>query len=343
MRLKSYFSETVEAAMELARKELGEEALLVNARPATPETRYLGTYEVVFGLTPVSVQAETPAAPQDSVRGELADLRRQLERLTHSLPAPSPAVAAPAASPPDAALLQEELDPEWARLLAGGTSLAELISADPTLGRPGQRPAIAALVGPPGAGKTTTLVKLAARHGLALGRAVQILTTDVYRIAAADQLRTLAAILGIACEVCETPAALAGQLEGFRGRHLILIDTPGFALREMEEAAEWAAFFSSREDIDTHLVLPAPVRSADLRRIADAYAAFHPGKLLFTRLDETSRFGALANEAARMGLPLSFFCNGQQIPDDLEEASAARVSALLGLSASPAQRMGAAA
>ncbi len=49
MKLKSYFSGTVEAAMELARKELGDEALLVNARPATPETRYLGAYEVVFG------------------------------------------------------------------------------------------------------------------------------------------------------------------------------------------------------------------------------------------------------------------------------------------------------
>ena len=61
MKLKSYFSGTVEAAMELARQELGEEALLVNARPATPETRYLGAYEVVFGIPPRQMQ---PAARQ---------------------------------------------------------------------------------------------------------------------------------------------------------------------------------------------------------------------------------------------------------------------------------------
>ncbi len=70
MKLKSYFSGTVEAAMELARKELGEDALLVNARPATPETRHLGAYEVVFGVTSRSARIggrcrRRLAAPQD--------------------------------------------------------------------------------------------------------------------------------------------------------------------------------------------------------------------------------------------------------------------------------------
>ena len=51
MRLKSYFSGTVEAAIDLARRELGEDALLVNARPSTPETRSLGAFEVVFGVS----------------------------------------------------------------------------------------------------------------------------------------------------------------------------------------------------------------------------------------------------------------------------------------------------
>ena len=62
LRLKSYFSGTVEAAMDLARKELGDEALLVNARPATPETRHLGAYEVVFG-SGVTTRAANPSVP----------------------------------------------------------------------------------------------------------------------------------------------------------------------------------------------------------------------------------------------------------------------------------------
>jgi hypothetical protein len=85
MKLKSYFSASVEAAMELARTELGEEALLVNARPATPETRYLGAYEVVFGTpgVPASKPAETSdrPAPADTLSRDVADLKREIERL----------------------------------------------------------------------------------------------------------------------------------------------------------------------------------------------------------------------------------------------------------------------
>jgi flagellar biosynthesis GTPase FlhF len=87
MKLKSYFSRTVESAMELARQELGEEALLVHARPTTPETRYLGAYEVVFGVVPASPAPSSlaPNAPESSpLHGELNDLRRQIVRLTPS-------------------------------------------------------------------------------------------------------------------------------------------------------------------------------------------------------------------------------------------------------------------
>src|SRR5580700_7752084 len=94
MRLKSYFSGTVEAAMELAHKELGEDALLVNARPSTPETRGLGAYEVVFGVPP-KAEAEIAAKPvqtslvkpsaADSLAQDVAELRREMERMAQSL------------------------------------------------------------------------------------------------------------------------------------------------------------------------------------------------------------------------------------------------------------------
>src|ERR1700722_12966877 len=100
MKLKSYFSGTVEAAMVLARQELGEEALLVNARPATPETRYLGAYEVVFGIPPRPMPASAPPptasfAPKleradreresnDRLAQEVAGLKREFERMMRS-------------------------------------------------------------------------------------------------------------------------------------------------------------------------------------------------------------------------------------------------------------------
>jgi flagellar biosynthesis protein FlhF len=332
MKLKSYFSTSVEAAVEQARKELGDEALLVHARPTTPESRYLGAYEVVFGLGPIP-QPAAPAATPPHLSHELADLRRQVDRLTRSFEAPSPQGS--------------ELDTALAEKIARGTPLTELFSTDPHLGRWGNSHSVAALVGPPGAGKTTTLIKLAARYGIAARRPVQILSADVQRIAAADQLRSMCLLLGIGCEVAETPVALAQLLDEYRGKSLVLIDTPGFAAREMDDAADLADLLASRSEIDTHLVLPASLKPSDLRRTAQRFEMFQPSKLLFTRLDETSRFGALVSESARRQWPISFLTSGQQIPDDLEEATTERLTTLvLGEESQPApalQRMGAAA
>ncbi|HEV2202048.1 MAG TPA: hypothetical protein VGR73_19685 [Bryobacteraceae bacterium] len=366
MRLKSYFSGTVEAAMDLARRELGEDALLVNARPSTPETRSLGAFEVVFGCEenagetapPLQVPASRgicPAGPHDSLVREIAEMKRQLERLGQHLrfSRPPPRVGSPEADL-YARLVEAELEPALAQQVAEGTPLEELFETDATLGR---RPAegnsaparagrhagagkvaegkaIVALVGPPGAGKTTTLIKLAARYGLGSQRPAQILSIDVCRIAAADQLRSLSAILGIGCEIVETPGALAQAIEEHRHKDYIFIDTPGYASAEMAgigDARELAALVASHPEIDTHLVLMASMKPVDLERTVDRYEMFAPGKLIFTRLDETESFGALINESVLRSLPISFLSTGQTVPDDLEPASkeglAARVLA----------------
>ena len=370
MKLKSYFSASVEAAMDLARRELGEEALLVNAKPSTGAARSLGAFEVVFGVVPPSAQPIDPlaaermrgvaagsgaidfppplplerfvpdlpakselhsvpsggssaAAVHDRFSHDLASLRRDMERMGQALRVAATEKLAGQVQAPELynALIAAEVEPELARRVADGTPLADTFQVDATVGRKRTARGVVVLVGPPGAGKTTTLVKLAARYGLAARRPSHIISTDVYRIAAADQLRVLSSILGIGCTVVETAHALEQVLEEHRGKDYIFVDTPGLGRGEMDEAMDLARLLASHPETDTHLVLPASMKAADLTRMIDQYNVFEPAKLLFTRLDETERIGALLSEAVRWALPISFLSTGQQIPDDLEPAT----------------------
>jgi flagellar biosynthesis protein FlhF len=365
MRIKSYFADAVEDAMSLARHELGPEAMLVNTRKAPLESRHLGDYEVVFATDLPSDGDAVQAGPSpggssptsssgEQLARELADLKKELEgmrrALQHTAFAPPQRTGAPPAySETYSMLIASDLDPELAREILDsaerrrgsclgadfpgvlGEELESRIRVAPSLGRGEATPRIAALVGPPGSGKTTTLVKLAVNYGLACRRPVVLLSMDNYRIAAGEQLRSYAAILGVGFQILETVAALAQTIEENRGKELILIDTPGFGLADLDVSAGLAGFLSTREDVDTHLVLPASMKSADLARVANRYEIFRPDHLLFTKLDETASLGGIFQEAARSGKPLSFFAAGQRIPEDLETASGGRlVESLLG-------------
>ena len=365
MKIKSYFSHTVEDAMAMASQELGADAMLLNSRKALPEARHLGEYEVVFAtgsIAAVDGLVETAAAPlppapptSDRLSREVADLKKELEgmrrALTRSVFAASGWTgASPNLSDAFGVLAAADIGPELAREIVQSAEarlpgsqpaarrgpqsvdrgefqralieeMESRFAVQPLLGRGEGHTRIAAFVGPPGAGKTTTLVKLAVNYGLASRRPVLLLSLDTYRVAAAEQLRSYAAILGVGFQLLETVTALAQAVEENRGKELILIDTPGFAGGDMDDTAELAQFLSTRADIDTHLVVSSSMKSADLSRVVDAFEIFGPQRLLFTKLDETGSFGPILSEAARTGKPLSFFTTGQRIPEDLREAS----------------------
>ena len=355
MKIKSYYSRTVEDAVASARQELGPEAMLVNTRKSPPDARHLGEYEVVFAtLAPdsgpagdASAAPEPGPAPGDRLSREVSDLKRELEGMRRAITRTAYAPAQWAGAPQDlsdayAALTAAEVSPELAREMVQAAAarpgafqhslageVAGRFTVDAHLGRSPATPRIAALVGPPGSGKTTTLVKLAVNYGLAARRGVLLLSMDTYRVAAADQLRSYAAILGVGFQLLETVGALSQAIEENRAKELILLDTPGMGMGELADLPGLGKFLAGRADIDTHLVLPASMKPADLARVVDAFEALQPRHLLFTKLDETGSFGTILNEAVRTGKPLSFFTTGQRIPEDLEAASRERVLDLI--------------
>jgi len=317
MQTKAYFASSVPAALEVARQELGENALLVGSRPSPPQARQYGRLEVTFAWDPKEPPAETPAQTND-IRRQLSALRVAAE---HSLTAER--------------LRAAGFSPDLALDIAAGaarrsgnpdTAVAdELTSRIPTLPfvdmQPGEGRTLA-FIGPPGRGKTISLVKIAVNMGLARRVPVRICCAGAHPVGAQEQLTRLAAILGTPFQASESLAGL--NVEGWKG--LTLIDTPGISPADRDELGELTDFFAARPEIEKHLVLRADASSADMLHMVARFAGLAPSRLLFTGMDEA--FGAVCVVEAliRARIPATFAGTGQQIPQDLEEVNASKLA-----------------
>jgi len=189
---------------------------------------------------------------------------------------------------------------------------------------------VVVVVGPTGVGKTTTIAKLAAIYGIggegARPKRVRIITIDNYRIAAKQQIETYAEIMRIPVSLVESAPDLAKTMALYQDTDLILIDTIGRSPRDLAKLAEM------KEILDTcssqsvvYLALSATTKASDTEEILQQFEPFKYRSIILTKLDETMRIGNIISSLDRHRKSIAYLCDGQGVPQDLEEATVLRL------------------
>lgn len=276
------------------------------------------------------------ATQLNDLQAEIADMRflleQQLDRLTgqQSAPIDSPVLASVArrlerlnlpkdivAKVVSACNKTKTLSDAWP------DALANLAHQLPINGRDiVDQGGVFAFVGPTGVGKTTTIGKLAARYVLQHGAdKVAVITTDTYRIAAHDQLRSLARILRVPVRVVDEANPLDSVLRSLRHCSLVLIDTAGFRHGDPHLKAQLKAL-SDQQQVKTYLVMSCNSQAQMLKASIHAYGAARLQGCVLTKLDETASIGEALGVVMQNRLPIAYTTDGQDIPKNLEVARA---------------------
>ncbi|MCR5667662.1 MAG: flagellar biosynthesis protein FlhF [Lachnospiraceae bacterium] len=185
----------------------------------------------------------------------------------------------------------------------------------------GKKPMVVFLIGPTGVGKTTTIAKIASKYKLEYNKKVAMVTSDTYRIAATDQLRTYANILDTPLSVVYSPDEINDAIDKLKDHDLILVDTAGFSHKNQEQKEDMKKLLMNLNpayERAVYLVLSSTTKYKDLKEIIDTYTAFTKFRLIFTKLDETTAYGNILNCKLYSGADLSYVTTGQNVPDDME-------------------------
>lgn len=361
MQIKTFRAPDLPSALAQARAELGPDALVL----ATNELRgRLGLTSIEITVA-VDRKAESENDEAARLRAELADLRQRLQvsqrrttpvasplsasspRVTPSIPDEPRSSAAdlpPALRAAVLALvgagLSRDLALRFARSAArdlGPDSGADRLAAA-TTGAMGEllsfatRPlesCVIFVVGPPGAGKTTTVAKLAARAALGSRARIVLAQADTERVGALEQSRVYARHLELELVAIHGPEDLsaAQQMAGPRGT--VLVDTAGVGARDLERLEALMQLRTAVPEARVALLIPAGLHRLEARRVLQRFAPLEPSFVALSRVDDAVRPGELVTAVAQAGLPFGFLTNGHRVPDDLEDASPRTLAALL--------------
>jgi flagellar biosynthesis protein FlhF len=224
--------------------------------------------------------------------------------------------------PPAELLLAYRVKERMAGRLAEHVKVAGPIALD------GSSRRVVALIGPTGVGKTTTIAKLAANFKVRARRRVALITIDTYRIAAVQQLQTIADIIKVPLVTVLTVGDLKQALDELRSYELVLIDTAGRSQRDELKMNDLDAFVRAASPDEVHLVVSATGSTGNMLEVVNRFRGVGPNRLIFTKVDEAEALGRLVSVSSKTDVPVSYLTTGQDIPNDIELATAARVAAM---------------
>ncbi|CAM3077091.1 flagellar biosynthesis protein FlhF [Filibacter tadaridae] len=185
------------------------------------------------------------------------------------------------------------------------------------------------VLGPTGVGKTTTIAKIAARALLEKKRKVGFITTDTYRIAAIEQLRTYANLLQAPVEIAYNQEDFDKAIKKLDDRDLIFIDTAGRNYKETKFVDDLTKLIDFSLDMESFLVLSMTSKEEDMKIIIEQFHVFPIEKFIFTKMDETSSFGPMFNLMKDYSIGTAYYTDGQEVPEDITEATSSAVIDLL--------------
>lgn len=276
------------------------------------------------------VAPRTPTPSTADLDRELRNLRAMLQELSSTRKPKERALALLHEAGFEGALARELSNGSQRAAKQGASALRDWIAerihvrlriAAGIITRPKRQ--LIACVGPSGAGKTTTLAKLAARARLDHSRSVGIVSLDTYRVGAVEQWQRYAQLLGI-------PFSVARDVEDFHLAvststcDLVLVDTSGRGISD--QGSTWPLVqclpLVTRHELQVLVVLPAWLRARDAEQVVRTYADTRPTGAVVTKTDETTQQGGVMQAALTNDLPLAYICNGPRVPEDIRDASA---------------------
>lgn len=193
----------------------------------------------------------------------------------------------------------------------------------------GERTKKVVFVGPTGAGKTTTIAKLAADFALRQKKKVAMATLDTYRMGAVDQLRIYGDIMRVPVETAENRGELKAIIKKHADKDLLLIDTAGKSHKEVAYSGQLRDMLKDLSNVETQLVLSVTAQEKIFQESVKQFSPLGIDRVLFTKMDEGMSFGPLFNFSLRTRIPFSYFTMGQRVPQDIEVASRDKVIKLI--------------